>query len=227
MKKLLLSLCFLSSTAFADTLTVYPDAGAGVTAADTSLGYIDVSWATAHNAASAETVSNTATAENCISQFAGGAYNIRRLGFSFDASSLNDDVTIDSATLSLYGGGKVGSSYSQYIVSWAPADPGTPAVGDYNDFGTTAYSTKTAANFSTVAYNDYSLSAGGISDISLTAVSSFGLRLSGDALNQTPSSSESVNVKMADNSGTSADPKLVINYTEAATDSSIFFGTNF
>ena len=75
----------------------------------------------------------------------------------------------------------------------------------------------TIASWSTAGYNNFTLNAAGISNINKTGASWFGTRLSGDFDNSEPVYSASliarVNIYLADNTGTTNDPKLVVIHT--------------
>lgn len=147
----------------------------------------------------------------------------------FDTSSIPDTDAISSATYSLYGQGRVSSigsnpNYNVYSASTASSSTLTNADFNIGSFGFTQLATGIAHNsLSITGYNDWSLNASGISNISKTGVSKFGALLEGDASNSAPGTTnngsanlERMQFHSADASGTSNDPKLVVEHSAAA-----------
>jgi hypothetical protein len=152
---------------------------------------------------------------------------ISRAIFAFDTSSITDSDTIDSATFSLRGTTKVfanGITASRLaVVSGSMAAPGTPASSDYGNVGSTEFASVTYAGYSTSAYNDLSLNASGLANITKTGITQFATRLGSDLDNDTSGIGTTPYVfhhyllaYHADQSGTTNDPKLVVNTTAAA-----------
>lgn len=140
-----------------------------------------------------------------------------RAFFLFDTSSISDTDSVDSGTFSLYitskndalGGGSV------RMVTSAPASNTALANGDFTSQGTTAQATDlTISGITTTAYNDWTLNATGLSNITKTGVSKFGTRLARDADDSTPTwataASENILFYYADQASTTNDPKLVV-----------------
>jgi hypothetical protein len=145
--------------------------------------------------------------------------------FLFLTSSIGAGQTITSATLSLCGVAKYddGLAPTLNIYSSAPASNTVLAAGDFDSLGSTAFcdTAITYADFSTVAYNVFTLNLAGRNAITTDGVSKFGTRDSTyDAGSSTPTwSSEKearLMVAMAETALTTSDPKLVVNYEEAA-----------
>jgi len=142
----------------------------------------------------------------------------------FDTSSIPDGDGIDSAILSFYGSGKTDIlSQSMCLAASAPASDTDLVGGDYDSVDTTEQSTAriTIASWSTSAYNDFTLNATGEGNISKTGISKFGNRLSGDLDNteptESPGDSPSTNSFAAEETGTTKDPKLVVQHSGVAT----------
>ena len=142
--------------------------------------------------------------------------------FGFDTSSIPDTDTIDSATVSFYGSSRT-DNFSQSIVldRRVPTSPTAITTGDYNLSGWNVVEQATGritiASWSITGYNDFTLNATGLSNISKTGVSWYGLRLSADFDNSEPtwaaSLNANINVYFADQTGTDKDPKLVVVHT--------------
>lgn len=212
--------------------TVYPDPDPETTSVDgtayrlLTLGSGEI-WATiiagAGTGAGSVDVANDIVgfeSDNVSSQW----IFLRRSFFLFDASSIPDGDTIDSATLSGEGSGKsdaLAITPNINIYSSAPATNTNLVAGDFTTLGSTAFSTAiTYANWSTTAYNDFALNASGLANISKTTVSKFGGRNpSYDVAPSTPAWSSNltstVTVKFADTAGTTSDPKLAVTHSSA------------
>lgn len=221
-----------------DTLTVFPDANPESTSVDGRVwtenrlnNFSDI-----RNAASADQANDTSASDFFVRLLAHAsssdqfAYLGRSL-FLFDTSSLSSSATIDSSTISFFGTAKTnGLGANTFdVVSSAPASNTAVVVGDYDSLGTTVYGDVAYASYSTSAYNDITLDANGISNISKTGISKFGTRLGWDTDNSFGGSwsggaETSFSGYYADQTGTDNDPKLVVNYTLPAGGNPMFFG---
>jgi len=205
------------------TLTVYPEPGTTVD------GF--VAWGgseeTFSNARSAAGTSNAYTNTSDIVPLIRTAattdlWNLFRRGiFLFTTSALTGEAVISSAVFSVYvntkqddfGGGALS------MVTSTPASNTTLDNADYGNLGTTKQATDVnIADITTSAYNDWTLNATGIGNISLTAITKFGLRITADNDNSSPTwgadnQRQQTNITLSDNAGTTQDPKLVITYT--------------
>jgi hypothetical protein len=148
---------------------------------------------------------------------------LRRGIFLFDTSSLPDNSSISSATLSIYGSAKsdaTGTAPDVNIYSANPASNTDLVAADYATLGTTAFSTAISyAGWSTSGYNAFVLNSSGLSAISKTGVSKFGARNANYDASGTPPTWNSLaaaalSCYLADTSGTSQDPKLVVVYAK-------------
>lgn len=214
-----------------DTLTVYPDPlNPGTNTVDGSIQHRGgAAYATAHDAATGTGVDltsiNLLLIDNSISAT---LFYMSRSLMTFDTSLLTSGATISSAVLSLFGdtsGNVNADTDSASIVASTPAANNAYAVEDYDQFGTTKLATDIGiASINTTAYNDFSLNANGISNISLTGISRFGTRTAKDISNTAPSVGlNNVWFKSADNTGTTNDPKLVVTYTISVAGGYSFF----
>lgn len=145
---------------------------------------------------------------------------LTRVIYTFDTSSIPVSATIESATLSLFGVSKnnsLGGSPEIDIVAATPPATNTLAASDYGQLGSTVFASKTYAGWSTSAYNDFTLNANGIANITKGGVSKFGARVNWDTDNSFTGTWASLsdvrfNHYMADQTGTDNDPKLVVVY---------------
>lgn len=167
---------------------------------------------------------------SCVGTVAGNSTNlwrsIIRSMFTFPTASLPDTDTISQAVFSVYAftpsGGITGSVnvYDANPASMTTLDGGG---GDFDAVGSTAFSDTpiTSANWGNAAYEDFTLNASGLANISKTGNSAFALRMVEDATNSAPtwltSNGLEFNHYYADRTGTSEDPKLVITHEAAVT----------
>ena len=203
------------------TSTFYPDAGSpGTNTMDASFLKSDASYATAHDAATADTLEGNTTSIYAQHTSAGG-YDIRRLGITFDTSAIDDAATISSVVTSIWciGTANGADADSVRLVSFAPTSNSAFATGDFDKtkWGTTAWATDiTIASFSASAYKDFTENATGISNVSLTGISKRGFRLVKDVNNTAPSAQNYVQIASADTSGTTNDPTMTVTFTSAS-----------
>jgi hypothetical protein len=92
----------------------------------------------------------------------------------------------------------------------------------------TEYATR-LTSFTTSAFSNWTLNSAGLAFISKTGLTRFGMRLGHDIDNSEPSISSGtqrqtgINGYAADRTGTSQDPKLVVEHEAGATQNSAFF----
>jgi hypothetical protein len=205
------------------TLTAYPDANVETTTFDGYVGFNSpVSYATAHDSASGNTNNDSATEWDLENGDEGvGSFYEKRGITLYDTLSLTASASISAATLSLYGHSMLANASSDSVSIVSATTASNTAIGnnDYGGFGTTKFATDiTFASWSTAGYNDFALNASGISNISKTGVSKFGIRTAKDVSSTAPGTSEGnyVQAKSADTASTTSDPKLVVTYTVAS-----------
>lgn len=210
-------------------LTVYPDAGSGGASFDAGYQGDGSSWANARNATNANWVYNNLTQFLCVQTYQDLSDSTNnRIGrsiFTFDTSvggtNPLDGTTINSAVLSVYGVVKAGACDPDVVVVEVnPLYDNNSDVSDYGAFGATDCSNViTHANFVQSGFNDFTLNAAGRALINVTGVTALGLRNKNyDIANSAPPGSESApgtrnDILFADETGTTSDPKLVIDYT--------------
>ena len=230
MKKLLIIALIVFSYgtgASADTLTVYPSLD-GVVVRNPA----EETWQALHDGAG--TSAGTTDPATYGANIRGGAttnkYDLMTRGvFLFDTSALTANATISAATFSLVSQLKAeeitGQSVNMDTVT--PASDSSLAASDYNvaNWGGVAQATAiTIASWvsDSSTYNDFTLNATGLSNISKTGMTRFGTRLVSDLTNTAVSGwyndnyGATVHVDFSETTGTSKDPKLVITYTITA-----------
>lgn len=236
MKKLLLlalTLFLSTQVALGATSTFYPDAGTGGTTVDGTArrGGINETFSTI--IAGAGTLSDdTSTTVRVFlrASITSNQYDqLRRSILTFDTSSLTAGATISSTVFSLFGVAKANALGSPDIdvVASTPASNNAVVSGDYSQLGSTVFSSITYSSYSISAYNDFTLDANGIANVSKTGISKFGTRMSWDTDGSFGGSwsavaNSSLNAKSADETGTTNDPKLVVEY-EAVTSTGFLF----
>lgn len=154
---------------------------------------------------------------------------IHRSVFGFDTSTLPDTDVISSATISVASAGahELGNGDDQVDVVSASglASPSSLTAADYqNAFGTTRFATgKLISTLSSSAgtYNDWPLNATGIAAINKTTNTFLGMRGKWDVDNSFTGSWSSNGYTLfygryADYTGTTADPKLVVEHAAPA-----------
>lgn len=221
-----------------DTLTAYPQAsggGSNVTTDGYALQFYSnagaQSWATIKAAAGNDF---DYTSSNAFPIYAkatnGGPANtytqLNRSIYTFNTAALTSSASISSSVFSIYGTDRSNALFSPTLNAYSasPAANNIIAAGDYDSFGTTAYSDSgiAYASWSTAGYNNLTFNATGIGAISKTGVSIVGVReQTYDAGSSTPTFTGNAVAYLdgyfADFTGTTSDPKLVVTYSLPAT----------
>lgn len=217
------------------TSTFYPDPAVETTSVD---GYTEKDyasgggqvWATLRAAAGSaanDSVASSAAALRLRSDTGAGNWRTHnRSIYGFDTSALPDTDVISSATFSLSSTAKT-DNFSQSVVvdRRVPATATALVAADFDVGGWAgveqASNRITLAAWSIAGYNDFTLNATGISNVSLTGVSWYGTRTSADFDNVEPtwaaSTIASATIVYADTAGTTTDPKLVVVHTTPST----------
>lgn len=144
---------------------------------------------------------------------------IRRLITLFDSSSLSVYASLVSGTYSVYLGTTfTGMSQKVRLITSSPASNTVLATTDYSQLAGIAQSATEPLISSLVSsqYNDWPLDATGLSNVSKTSISKFGLRLHSDADGTAPTWSSLAEAAIRVNSGDAASnkPKLTIVYND-------------
>ena len=209
------------------TTTVYPDADVETNTVD---GWVfdnttNQIWAD-KRAAAGDSFGDSGAFNNTPLLQRNGAddySNLWRSVFLFDTDAIGTD-SISAATLSLYGSNfnaTLGGDIT--IVLSNPTSNTALATADYE---ITAHWTMTQQNTTDIAvaswanaYNDFALNATGIGNINKTGITKFGAVTSWDRTNTAPGAGvgyDYVGTQYADTTGTSQDPKLVIEHTASS-----------
>lgn len=214
-----------------DTLTVYPDPSPETTTVDGEANQnTETTWDAARDGAGDAASDSTSSVNTSqVYKDASPRFDIARGFFLFDTSALGSGATISAAVMSLVLSAKVNNENDglDYIVTTltAPASNTAIVAGDYDSIAgltgamtaqsnTVDIGTLTADS---TTYNDLTMNATGRSNVSKTGVTKFGIAEGHDAedtaLSDAGTIENSTRTLMAEASGTSTDPKLVITYT--------------
>lgn len=213
-----------------DTLTAYPDAHPETDTVDGNVAYYyltGVTWTNIHDAADGtdsydELSTGTLTA--LISASSSGKWQqLNRSFFLFKTSALGSGVTVSAATFSSYqyNSGETGlGTITINLVASTPASNTALVTGDYDQLGTTSFGTKSGTSS---GYNDITLNASGLANISKTGISKFGCSSEWDRSNTPPTwaasktSKESCYFAEDTTANNGKDPKLVVTYSVPST----------
>ena len=204
-----------------DTLTAYPQAGAGggnITVDGTIYTFLRGTWDEARTATSGDGVA--ASPDTVGSIYVGsfsGSYGCNRFFATMDTSSLGAGSTISSATFDLYityFNGPAGAANINLLAS-TQASNNNLVAADYDNFGTTIFAQRAYDATTTGSYRSWTLNSSGLAAINKTGISKFALRDNDyDTGGTDPGANEyEINFYTADRTGTSEDPKLVVTYT--------------
>ena len=209
------------------TLTVYPSPGttlSGMTSY-TSTGQ-DLATARTGNGTQNDDTSAAVTAIGYAGDNDTDFYNQNwRFHTLFDTSALTSGATVSAGVISYYVTAKVDQLGGTNGLAVCISNPASDSVLENSDHQTITKTRQMTSDIdfgsiSTAAYQDCTLNATGISNISLTAITKFCATSSFD-IDVTPTwgiGEESVlAMSTANETGTSQDPKLVVTYTGGAT----------
>jgi len=211
------------------TYTLYPDASFGATTVDGFVGRAIAgteTLATIRSGAGTDSLYDANPdlvyigASTTINQF----NEIDRGILTFDTSSIVDSDTITSVVLSLYGNAKSNGlgSPDLHIAGATPTVDNNVEPADYNLCQTTSFGSISYASFTNAVYNDITLNASGIANVSKTGISRFSVQLSWDINNSFTGSwssglSSFFKWVSADGGGAVTGPKLTVTTTAGAT----------
>lgn len=220
------------------TDTYYPAAGAnspvdgnlGRTSTENGGGPSTGTWADIRGGTSANIVDSVSATQNAAQLYDGEAGSAKwdamtRSIFGFDTSAIGDTDTIDSATLSFYGSASTdGLAGAAVVVDRSvPNSSSGLAAGDFDvsrwDGVEQSTARITISSWVNGSYNNYTLNATGLSNVSKTGITWYGLRHSNDFDNSEPATfngNSRIIPYFADQTGTTNDPKLVVVHTAVA-----------
>jgi hypothetical protein len=216
---------------------VYPDPNPETSSAD---GYTrhtvgaGASWDTIHDGAGTQAGPDSAEESIIRYKTTSSAWEyLNRSVFVFDTSGIGDADTLDSAILSWWVTYIALNTFPQdgklNVYASAPASDTAVVSGDFDSFSTTAFSTGILrASLSTGAYNAFALNSDGLAALNFDAVSKYGGReelfdVSDTEPTHSADKTFDVSIYFADRTGTSNDPKLVIQHTSAFTPKMVMF----
>lgn len=202
--------------------TVYPDPNPETTTVDGNLpSSILGTWAAARDEATSPGPDDTSA--NSVYGQARNNFSITRGVFLFDTSSIPDGDTKNSAIFSLAADGfgpNNADTTSFRIITSSPASNTALIGADYAtaNFGTTSFGSMALSSWVNTAdtYNDVTVNADGLTNISLTGVTKWATRIALDIDNTEPTGNNNFEGRMADTAGTTSDPKLAVTHTAAA-----------
>lgn len=184
---------------------------------DISLNYIDASWATCR---ATTTGNGSTTALNTGTSKDAGEYVLARTFLPFWTNVIADDAVINSAALHIVAASNAvnddndGDDYIA-LVSGTLVNPYSPALADYDGFGTTLLSDDVPDYTGLLSGQElvFALNASGISAISLTAPTTLVLREGHDLENSAPLLNDGQKAQVVFTaSGTATSPYLEIVY---------------
>jgi hypothetical protein len=211
-----------------DTLTKYPDPNPETNTVDGSVyNATSGTFGTIRALTTAAYVKPDDTTGYACSLQAGSTSNtfnyMRRSYFLFDTSSITSSGTITGSIFSIYPNNvyfvALGNPTLDVVSSNPTSNTGLVSA-DFNisRFGTgTSFGSSSFSNFSTGDYRSVTLNESGIAAINKTSVTKFGTLSSWDRTGTfggtwTYPGTSIVQCRYADYTGTSSDPKLVVNY---------------
>lgn len=207
------------------TLTVYPDANPETTTFDgyiqrdgvnetfgTIRGGAGTSWDDASASGQFTRLDSTSTSNQ---------YQVLlRTIFLFDTSSLTTKATITAATLSLEGSTKQNGlgSPELHIAGATTVSNTTFNAADFAAVSRTSFASVSYASYNTSGYNNFALNGSGVANVSKTGISKFSAQSDWDINNSFTGAWVSFEIsslsgRFADTSGTTSDPKLVVEYS--------------
>lgn len=228
MKKLILIFFLISNTAFASSITVFPDPNIGTTSVDGRVNRVHTgdTWSQIRDGAGNGSVYQNDTQDRNVEIIcdAGGTtyFAIQREIMLYDTSAIGAGQTVSAATLGIVSPGKIDSgsnSPTSAIYASNPASNTALVNADYQTMGQVKFSddiTYASWNTDDATYNTHTFNASGLAAISLTGISKFAnLESTYDGANNPMTcgtGTAGFSSETADAAGTSLDPKLIVTY---------------
>ncbi|MFA5838848.1 MAG: hypothetical protein WC849_02830 [Candidatus Paceibacterota bacterium] len=220
----LLANLFSPEKVYATIGTFYPDADPETSTVD---GYVvrnvvDEPFSTIRDSAGKVADSSaTNTQIRLLASATSDQFNLLGRSYAlFNTSTISANGVISSAIFSGYYSDKLNGlgSTDLHLAASTPASNTNLVIADYQNISRTSFGSITYANFLAAQYNDITLNAAGIANISKTGISKFSLQTSWDITNSfggiwASSGDTYFFITTADTAGTSQDPKLTVTYT--------------
>ena len=203
------------------TSTFYSGSGDGYVANS------NANFATCRNASSGSSADHTSSTDGSNTQCSlfAAVYYMGRGFLPFDTSSLPDGDTIDSATFSLYTISNNNADSDTYeAVQTSQASTSSLTTADYDAYTNTSGGSRSIGS---PGYQDITMNATGLTWIDKTGTSKLGQILGNDLNNTAPTGLNRDSYYFSEDSGTTRDPKLVVEHSEAAATGAPFLGINF
>jgi len=206
------------------TSTFYADAG------DISIRKADATWSTVRGATAGDSTVNTSPTYVGWEK-EGAVYNGYQPFHPFDTSAISASDTISAATFSIYlnGDNAVADSQQLSIANSTQATWNSMGTGDFDQRGSTEGCTRfNCPTGATSGYLDFTLNATGRGFIarsgetipasaSASGKTQLAIRWSSDLDNSTPTNRTYMQIRMSEATGTTSDPKLVVEHASSVT----------
>lgn len=192
------------------TATIYAGAADGVVQSDHTTVYSTARSGNNLNAGSG-------AAYGSVGQYGTIPYICYEMFLSFDTSSIPDGATISAVTLSLYG--KADASDTDFTINaraydWGASLTTADWIAGASLSGNTLLATFATSGFSAAGYNDFTSESAFLTAINKTGTTYIVLSSSRHEGANAPSGNEYVSTYLADEAGTTKDPKLTVVYSE-------------
>lgn len=175
-------------------------------------------WATVRNASTGITGSHTGTTQSgapASRKISATYYDIRAY-FPINSAALPDTDDISSATFSWYNGTGGTGTKDFMLVESGQASTSAVANADYGTMGTTAFSDVVNFNAATPQWANHTLTAAGIAAINKTGWTKFAVIDNLSFTDVAPTAETYPTVTFSEYTGTSSDPKLVVEHAAPA-----------
>jgi hypothetical protein len=185
---------------------------------------VNASWTTVRGATTGSTADYTSTSFDVNTVKVTTNYYIRRVFLPIDTSGIDDAATIESASLNLYiisnrFFDEVTSNYIAFVQT-TQASTTTLSTKDFDTCGELNSPSEGArlneSDHTTSQYYQINLNSTGLTWISKTGFSKFGMRTGLDIENVTPiTSTNTVSIRSSEYSGTTTDPYLEVTVSDS------------
>ena len=186
------------------------------------------SWATVYGASAGAGISASAQGGYVMAKSeAGPNFQIYAGFINFDTSALPDGATVTGVDLTVTGVavGGTGDTFGVYLSTASD----TIVTGDFDQRSDTSASdtTVTQATFNIESGNTFALNANGIAQVDTTGITKYSIReITHDVNNlEPPVANHTILYYLSAETGTAKDPKIVVTYTEAPSDTCTYGGS--